>query len=142
MPIRLPKSKSSKRPVSVARTRPPVIRKIHKRGTEADQLRGLFTTTINSRPTAVEYEPDTDLRDTEQIPLQEAGGIEAFLRREVLPYAPDAWYQPDSVKIGYEISFTRYFYKPQPMRTLDEIRTDILALEKETEGLLDEIIGV
>ena len=121
---------------------PPVIRKIHKRGTEADPLRGLFTTTINSRPAAVEYEPDTDLRDTEQIPLQEAGGIEAFLRREVLPYAPDAWYQPDSVKIGYEISFTRYFYKPQPLRTLDEIRADILALEKETEGLLDEIIGV
>ena len=89
----------------------------------------------------VEYEPDTDLRDTEQIPLQEAGGIEAFLRREVLPHAADAWYQPDSVKIGYEISFTRYFYKPQPMRTLVEIRADILALEQETEGLLGEIIG-
>ena len=88
----------------------------------------------------MEYEPDTDLRDTEQIPLQEAGGIEAFLQREVLPYAPDAWYQPDSVKVGYEISFTRYFYKPQPLRTLDEIRADILSLEEETEGLLDQII--
>ena len=92
-------------------------------------------------PAVVEYEPDPDLRDTEQIQLQEPGGIEAFLRREVLPYAPDAWYQPDSVKTGYEISFTRYFYKPQPMRTLAEIRADILALEKETEGLLGEIIG-
>ena len=120
---------------------PPVIRKIHKKGTEADPLRGLCETTINGRPAVVEYEPDTDLRDTEQIPLQEAGGIEAFLKREVLPYAADAWYQPDSVKIGYEISFTRYFYKPQPMRTLEEIRTDILAIEKETEGLLGEIIG-
>ena len=120
---------------------PPVIRKIHKKGTEADPLRGLFETTINGKPAVVEYEPDTDLRDTEQIPLQEAGGIEAFLKREVLPYAADAWYQPDSVKIGYEISFTRYFYKPQPMRTLEEIRTDILAIEKETEGLLGEIIG-
>ena len=119
---------------------PPVIRNIHKRGTEADPLRGLFAATINGRPAVVEYEPDTNLRDTEQIPLQEAGGIEAFLRREVLPYAADAWYVPDSVKIGYEISFTRYFYKPQPMRTLDEIRADILALEKETEGLLGEII--
>ena len=68
-------------------------------------------------------------------PVARGGGIDAFLRREVLPYAPDAWYQPDSVKIGYEISFTRYFYKPQPMRTLAEIRADILALEKETEGL-------
>ncbi len=120
---------------------PPVIRRIHKRGTEANPLHGLFATTINGRSAVVEYEPDTELRDTEQIPLQEAGGIEAFLRREVLPYAPDAWYQPDSVKIGYEISFTRYFYKPQPLRTLEEIRADILALEKETEGLLGEIVG-
>ena len=105
---------------------PPVIKKIHKRGTEADPLRGRFAATINSRSAVVEYEPDTGLRDTEQIPLQEAGGIEAFLRREVLPYAPDAWYQPDSVKVGYEVSFTRYFYKPQPLRTLADIRADIL----------------
>ena len=64
-----------------------------------------------------------------------------FLNREVLPHASDAWYVSDSVKIGYEISFTRYFYKPKPMRSLDEIRADILALEQETEGLLTEIIG-
>ena len=120
---------------------PPVIRKIHKRGREADPLRGLFPASIDGRPAVVEYEPDTDLRDTEQIPLQEEGGIEAFLRREVLPYAANAWYQAESVKTGYEISFTRYFYKPQPMRTLEEIRADILALERETEGLLGEIIG-
>ena len=120
---------------------PPVIRRIHKRATKADPLRGLFETTVGSKPAVVEYEPDTDLRDTEQIPLQEEGGIEAFLHREVLPYAADAWYQPDSVKIGYEISFNRYFYKPQPMRTLEEIRADILALEQETEGLLYDIIG-
>ena len=49
--------------------------------------------------------------------LQDEGGIEGFLQREVLPYAPDAWVAPESVKIGYEISFNRYFYKPQPMRT-------------------------
>ena len=120
---------------------PPVIRKIHKRGTRAAPLHGLFRTTVNGRPAVVEYEPDVDLRDTEQIPLQEEGGIEAFLRREVLPYAADAWYRPDSVKVGYEISFTRYFYKPKPMRTLAEIRADILALEQETEGLIEEIIG-
>ena len=70
----------------------------------------------------VEYVTDTALRDVELIPLREEGGIEGFLRREVLPYAPDAWYVPKSVKIGYEISFNRYFYKPEPMRTLDEIR--------------------
>ena len=56
-------------------------------------------------------------------------------------FAADAWYVPDYVKIGYEISFTRYFYKPKPLRSLEEIRADILALERETEGLLSEIVG-
>ena len=120
---------------------PPVIRKIHKRSTEADPLRGLFEATIDGKPTVVEYEPDSDLRDTEQIPLQEEGGVDAFIEREVLPYAPDAWYRPESIKTGYEISFTRYFYKPKPMRALEEIQADILALEEETEGLLGEIVG-
>jgi len=120
---------------------PAVIRKIHRRGTEVDPLCGLFEATADGKPCVVEYEPDTDLRDTEQVPLLETGGIEAFLRREVLPHVADAWYDPASVKTGYEVSFTRYFYKPQPMRTLEEIRADILALEKETEGLLDGILG-
>ena len=120
---------------------PPVIRKIHKKGPPPAPLHGLFEATIGSKPAVVEYEPDSDLRDTERVPLLEEGGIEAFLRREVLPYAPDAWYVPDSIKTGYEISFTRYFYKPQPMRSLGEIRADILVLEQETEGLLDEILG-
>lgn len=119
----------------------PVIRKAHKRGAAADSLHGLFEATIGGRPCVVEYEPDPELRDTEQVPLLEEGGIDAFLRREVLPYAPDAWYDPESVKIGYEISFTRHFYKAQPLRTLAEIRADILAVEKETGGLLGEIIG-
>jgi len=128
---------------------PPVIKKIHKRGTAPDPLRGLFEARIDGKRCVVEYEPDPDLRDTEQVPLLEKGepgsasgaGIEAFLRREVLPHASDAWYDPESVKTGYDISFTRYFYKPQPLRMLEEIRADILALEKETEGLLAEIIG-
>ena len=119
---------------------PPVIKKIHKKGAETDPLRGLFAAMIEGKHSVVEYEPDPDLRDTEQIPLLEDGGIEAFLRREVLPHAADAWYLPESVKAGYEISFTRYFYKPQPLRTLEEIRADILALEKETEDLLGEIV--
>ena len=121
---------------------PAIVRKIHKRGTQDDPLRGLCAATIDGRSAVVEYEPDADLRDTEQIPLQEEGGIEAFLRREVLPYAADAWYRPDNVKVGYEISFTRYFYKPKPMRTLTEIRADIMALEQETEGLLGEILAL
>jgi type I restriction enzyme M protein len=118
---------------------PPVITKIHKPGKtqpDADPLRGLFPATIGGKMCVVEYEPDSDLRDTEQVPLLEDGGIEAFLRREVLPHAADAWYDPASVKTGFEVSFTRYFYKPQPLRSLEEIRADILALEKETEGLL------
>ncbi|MCY4212269.1 MAG: class I SAM-dependent DNA methyltransferase [Gammaproteobacteria bacterium] len=119
---------------------PAVIKRIHKQGTDADPLRGLFEATISGAPTVVEYEPDTGLRDTEQIPLKEAGGIDAFLRREVLPYAADAWYRPERVKIGYEISFNRYFYKPEPMRSLEEITSEILTLEKETEGLLDSLL--
>ena len=122
-------------------TAPPIIKKIYKQGTDADPLRGLFETTVNGESAVVEYESDIELRDTEQIPLQEEGGIEGFLRREVLPYAPDAWYQANSLKIGYEISFTRYFHEPKPMRTLREIRVEILATEKETDGLLSEIMG-
>lgn len=133
--------KALREKVDRAEDGPIVIRKIHKRGTVADPLRGLFEVAIDGRPCVVEYEPDSDLRDTEQVPLLEESGIEAFLRREVLPYAADAWYDSASVKTGYEISFTRYFYEPQPLRTLEEIRVDILTLEKETEGLLDEIIG-
>ena len=69
------------------------------------------------------YRLRAELRDTEQVPLLEEGGIEAFIRREVLPYTPDAWIKEDA-KIGYEVSFTRHFYKPQPLRTLEEISKD------------------
>jgi type I restriction enzyme M protein len=120
---------------------PPVIKKIHKKGAEANPLRGLFGVTIGGKLSVVEYEPDPEFRDTEQVPLSEGGGIDSFLHREVLPYAPDAWYVEGSVKTGYEISFARYFYKPEPLRTLEEIRADILAMEQETEGLLAEIVG-
>ena len=121
---------------------PPLIKKIHRRGTEPNALKGLFEVNSGGGLAVVEYEPDTELRDTEQIPLLYEGGIEGFLRREVLPYAPDAWYKPASVKTGYEISFTRHFYKPQPMRPLEAIRADILELERESKGLLTEIVGL
>ena len=121
-------------------TAEPVIKKVHRKEVASDALRGLYPATIDGKPAIVEYEPDTNLRDTEQIQLLEEGGIESFIRREVLPYAPDAWYVPSSVKTGYEISFTRHFYKPQPLRPLEEIRSDILSLERETEGLLSEIL--
>jgi type I restriction enzyme M protein len=121
----------------------PVIRRIHKAGkVAADPLRGLFPVTIAGKRCVVEYEPDSGLRDTETVPLKDLGGIEAFIRREVLPHAPDAWIDEAKTTIGYEISFTRYFYKPQPLRPLEAIRADILAVQQETEGLLASIIGM
>ena len=125
---------------------PAVIKKLHKDGTVADPMRGLFETQVDGKTRTVEYERDSDLSDTEQIPLTEpagdqASGIEAFIQREVLPYAPDAWIDESKTKIGYEVSFTRHFYKPTPMRTLDEIRADIRALEAQTDDLLSEIVG-
>ena len=120
----------------------PVIKKIHKPGKAIiDPLHGRYLLIVEGRRCIVEYEPDTELRDTEQIPLLEGGGIDAFIRREVLPHAEDAWVDEEATKIGYEISFNRYFYRPQPLRSLDEIRADILALEKETEGMLSGILG-
>ncbi|MFU7657605.1 type I restriction-modification system subunit M [Pseudomonas aeruginosa] len=102
---------------------------------------GAYLQTVGKDRFMVEYEADTDLRDTEQVPLKEAGGIEAFFVREVLPHAPDAWIAMDATKIGYEISFARYFYKPTPLRTLEQIRADILKLEEQTDGLLHKIVG-
>ena len=123
-------------------TAPPVTAKIHRPGkSTSDPLHGRYEAKVRGKICIVEYEPDPDLRDTEQVPLLEPGGIEAFIRREVLPYTPDAWINADATKIGYEVSFTRHFYEPRPLRTLAEIRKDILALEKETEGVLAEIIG-
>ncbi len=122
-------------------TAPPVISKIHKPGkVDIEPMYGYYESQVNGKAAVVEYEPDPELRDTEQIPLLEEGGIEAFIRREVLPYTPDAWVKEDSTKIGYEVSFTRHFYKPQPLRTLEEISADILAIEKEAEGLLDDLL--
>lgn len=120
-----------------------IIKKVYKPSkSDADPMHGLFTATIGGKQVVVEYEPDTALRDTESVSFLEAGGIEAFIAREVLPYAPDAWIEAEKTQIGYEISFTRVFYKPQPLRTLEQIRADILALEQETDGLLPSIVGV
>ncbi|MGZ7443484.1 N-6 DNA methylase [Paenibacillus sp. TH7-28] len=119
-----------------------IIKKIHKPGkTKANPLYGLFSVTLNGKACVVEYESDAELRDTEQIPLLYGGGIEQFFKDEVLSFAPDAWIDNSKSQIGYEISFTKYFYKPVKLRTLEEIKADIKALEAETDGLLQEIIG-
>jgi len=82
--------------------------------------------------------PDTSLRDYEKVPLKE--DIDEYFEREVKPHVPDAWMDRTKDKVGYEISFTKYFYKYTPLRPLEEIKTDILKLEEETEGLLKEIL--
>lgn len=86
-------------------------------------------------------EIDKTLRDKEQVPLTYEGGIEAFVRNEILPYTPDAIVNTDDYVIGYELSFTKYFYKPKQLRTLNEIRADIRAIEESTKGLLDNILN-
>jgi type I restriction enzyme M protein len=117
----------------------PVIRKIHKH-VNPDPLYGLFEGVVDGKKVVIEYEPDGNLRDSEQIPLLEDGGIEAFFSREVLPYASDAWIDDAKTQVGYEISFTKYFYKPVQMRSLEEIVADIRKIEADTDGLLNEIL--
>lgn len=92
-------------------------------------------------------EPDSELRDTENVPYSES--VEAFFKREVVPYVPDAWIntairdQKDSGvgKVGYEINFNRYFYKYTPPRPLEEIAADILKIEGEVARQLAEMTG-
>ncbi len=120
----------------------PVIRKVHKPGkAEVDPLHGLYGAPDGDSGLVLEYEPDSELRDSEQVPLLEEGGIEAFFAREVLPHVPDAWIDASAIKIGYEISFTRHFYKPPELRTLEEIKAELLKLQEEGEGLLAGIVG-
>ena len=83
--------------------------------------------------------PDSSLRDYEKIPLKE--DVDAYFEREVEPHVPDAWMDRSKDKIGYEINFTKYFYKYEQLRPLEDIKADILKLEEETEGLLAEILS-
>ena len=87
----------------------------------------------------IEYETDSELRDTENIPLKDE--IHAYFLREVRPHVEDAWIALDKTQIGYEISFNKYFYQHQPLRTLEEVTAEILQLEQETEGLLKRLVS-
>lgn len=98
---------------------------------------GYFPTTKKGEYTI--YETESDLRDSESIPLQD--NIQDYFLREVKPYAEESWIALDSVKIGYELSFNKYFYQPVPLRSLEEVTKDILALEQEGDGLLAEILN-
>jgi type I restriction enzyme M protein len=88
-----------------------------------------------------DYEPDSELRDTENVPLNYPGGIVAYFGKEVLPHVPDAWVDEEKTVIGYEISFNKYFYQHQPLRPLEDVVAEIRQLETETEGLLERILN-
>ena len=98
----------------------------------------------HTKPTKLDspIESDPQLKDTEQVPLLYPGGIEGFMQKEVLPYAPDAYYSEDNVVVGYELSFTKYFYKPVELRSIGEIRSDIADIESRLKGVLDDILNV
>jgi len=95
--------------------------------------KGNIKTDKNGNPKA-----DSSLRDTENIPLKQ--DIKSYIEKEVLPHVPDAWVDETKTRIGYEINFTKYFYVYKPLRSLEDIRKDILALEQETENLIKEVI--
>jgi type I restriction enzyme M protein len=83
--------------------------------------------------------PNSSLRDTENIPL--TVDMQDYMEKEVLPHVPDAWIDHSNTNIGYEVNFTKYFYQYKPLRSLNDIRKDIMAIEQETDGLLKEVIG-
>jgi type I restriction enzyme M protein len=82
--------------------------------------------------------PDSELREFENIPLKD--DIDAYFAREVKPHLPDAWMDRSKDKIGYEISFTKYFYEYTPLRSTEEIAAELLKLDEETENLLREVV--
>ena len=95
-----------------------------------------FITEKDPAAQPIEGEPDVDLRDTENIPFTYEGGIDAFMKNEVLTYASDAWADEKKTQIGYEIRFTKYFYKPVELRDMSDILSSLSTLEQETDGLL------
>src|SRR5690554_5624180 len=86
------------------------------------------------------YESQTDLRDSENIPLEET--IHDYFLREVKPHVSEAWIDLDKTKIGYEISFNKYFYQHKPLRSIEEVSDEILALDKESDGLIMDILNL
>lgn len=100
-----------------------------------------FITVKDANANPVTGEADSDLRDTELIPFTYEGGIEGFMKNEVLSYAPDAWIDEKKTQIGYEISFNKYFYRPVNLRSMDEIIASLNELEKEADGVLAGIVG-
>ena len=122
---------------------PAVVKKVTRVDkTTDDALHGHFPAVLDGMGVVINYEPDPELSDFEQVPLQEAGGVAEFIAREVMPFAPDAWVDEKSEdKIGYEISFTRHFHKPVALRPLKEIEADIRKLMFESDGLVERALA-
>jgi type I restriction enzyme M protein len=99
---------------------------------------GYFPT--NKKGEYMQYETESDLRDTENVPLKE--NIYEYFLREVKPHVAEAWITLDATKIGYEISFNKYFYRHKPLRSIEDVAADILALEAESDGLIREILAM
>jgi len=129
-----------------------VVKKVHKLGgdklatilehlgCEASQLDDFGYFKTDKKDEYIEYEVETDLRDSENIPLNQK--IHDYFLKEVKPHVQEAWINLNSVKIGYEISFNKYFYKHKPLRSIEEVTKDIVELEKQSDGLIREILGL
>ena len=128
-----------------------VIKKIHKANSKDIQgltdVYGITEDRIhdygfnhNDAKGYIEYEADSDLRDTEKIPVKE--DIYEYFQREVRPYVDDAWINLPPTKIGCEISFNKYFYKPAPLRSLEENERDIRELDKQSQGFIQSLFDI
>lgn len=109
-------------------------------GCREDQLADFGYYATAKKGEYLEYETDSDLRDTENVPLKEP--IYDYFLREVKPHVPEAWINLDATKIGYEVSFNKYFYRHKPLRSLEEVSAEILQLEAESDGLIREILNL
>jgi type I restriction enzyme M protein len=108
-------------------------------GCHIDEL-GDFGLYVQPDGSYLTYEASTDLRDSEAVPLKDS--IHRYFKAEVKPHVSEAWINLDTVKIGYEISFNKYFYRHKPLRSLDAVTRDILALEQKADGLISDILSV
>lgn len=107
---------------------------------KASQLADYGYYATNKKGEFIEYETESDLRDTENVPVKE--NIYNYFLKEVKPHVPEAWMNMDATKIGYEVSFNKYFYRHKPLRSIEDVTADILQLEHESDGLIKEILSL
>jgi type I restriction enzyme M protein len=121
---------------------PAVIKKIYAKGkNQSSNLLGKYTVLIDQKEFIAEYEIDSELSDFELVPLNYEGGIEKYMETEVLPFYEDAWVTNTIGVIGYEVSFTRNFYKKPILRSLSQVNSEITKLLKESEGAVAKVLG-